>query len=120
MAVFLKFQSKRKLNDLPKFHMTVYEYEFLLTAPIVACEWPLLFSEYIVDRITEDTQPNDFLGISITNDDVSDYIPFSSVLKLTPTVFDDHFEKIFYDTEKLSGKLSVEVTKVSVPKCYLQ
>ena len=118
-AVFLKFISKRKLNENFKFRITCSEFEFFLTAPINVSEWPLLFSEYIVEKITEDSPSNAYIGVTIKHGDDSGNIPFLPLGNLTPSVFDDHFEKIFCDIEELSGVLSLEVSLVSIPCCYL-
>ena len=49
MAVFLRFHSKRKVDENKKFHFTTYEIEFFLTDSIDVLEWPNLFSERIIE-----------------------------------------------------------------------
>lgn len=119
-AVFLKFISKRTLNESPKFRINCSEFKFLLTGSIHSSEWPLVFSEYIVDTITENTPSNTSIGVTIKHGNVSGNIPFMPLANLTPTVFDDHFENIFCNVAKLSGILCLEVSLVLIPCCYLR
>jgi hypothetical protein len=118
MAVFLKLQSEKKVNEVPKFWLIIYEYEFLLTGPIDPLEWPLAFSEYIVEKIKEKAPSNSQIGVRISNDNISDCIPYRPIFNFTPVFFDDHFEKIFNETDMLSGVLKLEVTYVAVPHVY--
>jgi hypothetical protein len=118
MAVFLKLQSEKKINEVPKFWLTIYEYEFSLTGPIDPLEWPLTFSEYIIDTIKEKAPSNSQIGVKISIGDISDHIPFRPIFNFTSIFFDNHFEKIFSGTNMLSGVLKLEVTYVAIPHIY--
>lgn len=110
MAVFLRLQSKKKTNENTKFGLTCVEFEFLVTAPIDVLDWPLAFSEYIINHITDDVPQTSFIGVTISHSSGSGHIPFYPFSKLTPTVFDDNFERIFQNIDSLSGTLYIQVT----------
>lgn len=120
MATVLKYISKNKINENKKFGITCVKYEFFLLDSIEVCEWPLAFSEYIMCKISENHLPTDHIGILIDQTGASGRIPFVPLAKLTPALFQEHFEIIFHNVEKqLYGSLSVEVTYVTPPSFRL-
>ncbi|KAG8268884.1 hypothetical protein J6590_014452 [Homalodisca vitripennis] len=65
MATFLKLESRNTVNRSERFRTTREELTFILTSPIDSIDWPLAFSEYIVDHIKDGASPTDHFGITI-------------------------------------------------------
>ncbi|KAG8325950.1 hypothetical protein J6590_054163 [Homalodisca vitripennis] len=122
MATFLKLESRNTVNRSERFRTTREELTFILTSPIDSIDWPLAFSEYIVDHIKDGASPTDHFGITIKHQGIAKegIIPFMAASKLTSYVVDDALEKTFVNVETLIGPLIVTATIVKVPEQFLQ
>lgn len=117
MATFLRFVSKTKLREVPKFRLTCFQYYFKITRPIEVLDWPSVFSKYILEWVKEDLPSDTFISIKISHPEAEGNIPFMHSDKLLSELFDEHFERIFSNVDVLGGILSLEVTLVTVPGC---
>jgi len=120
MSTFIKFISKRKLNASSMFCLTAFEYKFGLIGAINMSEWPLMYSKYILGEIKLGLPSNTFVLIRVSHPKAEGYIPSTRSEQLTPTIFQEHFEKIFSGVDALDGVLTFEVTHVTVPGCCLK